>query len=48
MIEEITSLIEDGYKSKAAVNEIADKYEVSKNSLYNTYLKIRKQQDEEE
>lgn len=48
MIEEITSLIEDGYKSKAAVNEIADKYEVSKNSLYNTYLKRRKQSDEEE
>ena len=48
MIEEITSLIEDGYKSKAAVNEIADKYEVSKNSLYNTYLKIRKQSDEED
>ena len=48
MIEEITSLIEDGYKSKAAVNEIAEKYEVSKNNLYNTYLKRRKQSDEEE
>ena len=41
LIKEIEKLIKQGYKTKEAVNEIAKKYDISKNSLYNTYLKKR-------
>lgn len=39
LIEEVNKLINDGYKTKQAVNEIADKYDYSKHTLYNLFLK---------
>lgn len=42
LLQEIDQLIKKGYKTKLAVNEVAGKYQISKNTLYNTYLKKRK------
>ena len=42
LIDEVDNLIKSGLKTKQAVNEIAVKYEYSKNILYNEYLKIKK------
>ena len=42
IMDEIDSLIEKGYKTKEAVNEVAIKYQLSKNTLYNAYLKGRR------
>ena len=42
LLQEIDELIKKGYKTKLAVNEVAGKYQISKNTLYNTYLKKRK------
>lgn len=39
LIDEVKKLVDSGYKTKQAVNEIADKYSYSKNKLYNEYLK---------
>ena len=39
MLEEIDSLVKDGVKTKKAVEIISDKYNYSKNVLYNAYLK---------
>ena len=39
LFKEVDKLINDGYKTKQAVNEIAKKYNYSKNALYNLYLK---------
>lgn len=41
LIQEVDNLVKNGLKTKAAVKEIADKYQVSKNDLYNKYLKIK-------
>lgn len=42
IMDEIDSLIEKGYKTKEAVNEVAIKYQLSKNTLYNAYLKEKR------
>lgn len=39
LYKEIDKLIKSGLKTKEAVKQIADKYAVSKNSLYNSYIK---------
>lgn len=39
LIKEINKLIKGGSKTKQAVNEIAEKYNYSKNILYNEYIK---------
>ena len=39
LLKEVEKLIASGLKTKQAVKEIADKYKVSKNDLYNKYLK---------
>lgn len=39
LIEEVDKLVKGGLKTKQAVNEIADKYKVAKNNLYNLYIK---------
>ena len=41
MLEEIKSLIKKGNKTKQAVNEIAEKYNYSKNVLYNEIIKTK-------
>lgn len=41
LIQEVDNLVKNGLKTKAAVKEIADKYQVSKNDLYNKYLKTK-------
>ena len=41
LIKEVDNLIKNGLKTKVAVKEIADKYKVSKNELYNQYLKTK-------
>ena len=38
----IDELVLDGYKTKQAIGEVANKYNVSKNNLYNAYLKDKK------
>ena len=38
----IDELVLDGYKTKQAISEVANKYNVSKNNLYNAYLKDKK------
>ena len=38
-IKEIEELIKDGKKTKDAVSIIASKYNISKNNLYNEYIK---------
>lgn len=45
LFKEIDKLIKKGYKTKQAISEVSDRYEISKNNLYNMYLK-RKQEDE--
>ena len=42
LLKEVESLIKKGLKTKDACKEIADKYKVSKNDLYNNYLKTVK------
>ena len=39
MFEEIEALISNGYKTKQAVKEISIKYDFSKKTLYNSYIK---------
>ena len=39
LYKEIDKLIKSGLKTKEAVKQIADKYAVSKNNLYNSYIK---------
>ena len=39
LVNEVDELISKGYKTKQAVNQIADKYKYSKNILYNEYIK---------
>lgn len=41
LILQIEKLIEDGYKTKQAVNVVATKYSYSKNTLYNEYIKSK-------
>ena len=41
LIDEVDNLVKNGLKTKTAVKEIADKYKVSKNELYNKYLKTK-------
>lgn len=41
LIKEVSKLVKSGYKSKEAVKEIANKYNVSKNDLYNSYIKTK-------
>ena len=38
----VDELVLDGYKTKQAISEVANKYNVSKNNLYNAYLKDKK------
>lgn len=42
LIKEVDKLIKKGSKTKAAVNEVAEKYKYSKNILYNEYIKNNK------
>ena len=42
LMEEIDRLVSDGKKMKEAVNETAEKHRISKNGLYNAYLKERR------
>lgn len=42
LLEEVNDLVKNGCKTKAAVNQIADKYKYSKNNLYNEYIKNKK------
>ena len=37
--QEISKLIDSGYSKKDAIKEIADRYNISKNKLYNNYVK---------
>ena len=37
--KEIEKLIANGYSKKDAIKEVADKYSISKNKLYNEYIK---------
>ncbi len=37
--QEISKLIDSGYSKKDAIKEIADRYNISKNKLYNDYVK---------
>lgn len=39
LFNKIDILINKGYKTKEAVNQISEEYNISKNSLYNSYLK---------
>ena len=39
LLEEVKTLVENGLKTKEAVKEVADKYKISKNDLYNRYIK---------
>ena len=39
LIKEVSKLVKKGNKTKEAVNIVADKYNYSKNSLYNEYIK---------
>ena len=39
LIKEVDALVKGGLKTKQAVSEISDKYKVSKNNLYNLYIK---------
>ncbi len=43
LMEKIDQLVKDGTRTKEAVNEIAEKYKASKNTLYNVYLKRKKE-----
>ena len=43
LMEKIDQLVKDGTRTKEAVNEIAEKYKASKNTLYNAYLKRKKE-----
>ena len=39
LIKEVDKLVKNGLKTKQAILEISDKYKVSKNNLYNLYIK---------
>ena len=39
LLKEISKLIKEGLKTKEAVKQIANKYNVSKNDIYNNYIK---------
>ena len=39
LLKEVDKLVKKGLKTKEAVKEIADKYKVSKNDIYNKYIK---------
>ena len=39
LLDEVEELINNGEKSKQAVNEVSSRYGYSKNVLYNAYLK---------
>lgn len=41
LLSEVESLVQKGYKTKQAVNEVSAKYNVSKNVLYNAYLRSK-------
>lgn len=41
LLPQIDELVSSGYKTKEAIQEIATKYEVSKNELYNLYVKSK-------
>lgn len=41
LLFEVESLISEGYKTKQAVSEVSKKYNVSKNTLYNSYLRSK-------
>lgn len=41
LIKEVDKLVKDGTKTKQAINEIASKYNYSKNILYNEYVKTK-------
>lgn len=43
LMEKIDQLVKDGMRTKEAVNEIAEKHNASKNTLYNAYLKRKKE-----
>lgn len=42
LFNKIDILINKGYKTKEAVNQISEEYNISKNTLYNSYLKRNK------
>lgn len=42
LFNKIDNLINIGYKTKEAVNQISEEYNISKNTLYNSYLKRNK------
>jgi len=39
LLKEVKELVEKGDKTKLAVSKVAEKYKVSKNNLYNSYIK---------
>lgn len=39
LIEEVDVLVKKGFKTKQAINQVSERYKISKNSLYNAYLK---------
>ena len=43
LMEEIDRLVNDGTRTREAVSEIAERYGISKNGLYNDYLKRKKE-----
>lgn len=42
LLKEVNKLINNGLKTKEAIKQIANKYSVSKNDLYNSYIKKNK------
>ena len=48
VLDEIDNLISSGMKTKSAINEVSKKYNLSKNNLYNLYLKERRDNHEKD
>ena len=48
VLDEIDNLISSGMKTKSAINEVSKKYDLSKNNLYNLYLKERRNNHEKD
>ena len=48
VLDEIDNLISSGMKTKSAINEASKKYDLSKNNLYNLYLKERRIDNEKD
>ena len=48
VLDEIDNLISSGMKTKSAINEVSKKYDLSKNNLYNLYLKERRIDNEKD